>query len=200
MLTPRIPARRTSAPARTTATSPPPSRRPTSDPLRATQLDASDTDDTPMPGLHIPNIRTASSESWKDIVRHWVSGAPELGLDTPLKEWTTGANRRKFAMKYHNRPIIAVYVSDEARFLEPTPRQSEESPRSSGPSTRHGSRVARASGGRGDHSFGCLLNVHLRLRPSSSWPTPMLSTQSDIVVLQASSSGGPSRGSPGPLD
>lgn len=72
----------------------------------------SGTDDTPTPGLHIPNIRSLEkTDAWKDVVRHWVSGAPELGLETPLKdwpkEWTNGANRRRFAMKHHNRSIIA---------------------------------------------------------------------------------------------
>jgi hypothetical protein len=121
-LTIRIPApRNVSAPARTTAALPlaPPTQThhqtaSGSDPRlgASARLDVgSDMDDTPTPGLHIPNVCTAKSEAWKDVVRHWVSGAPELGLETPLKdwpkEWTKDANRRRFAMKHHNRSIIA---------------------------------------------------------------------------------------------
>ena len=66
---------------------------------------------TPGLGLYIPNVRMATSDGWKDMVRHWADGAPELGLETPLKdwprEWLTGANHCNFTMKHHYRSVIA---------------------------------------------------------------------------------------------
>ncbi|KAN0101339.1 hypothetical protein V8E55_001323, partial [Tylopilus felleus] len=85
-------------------------------------------------GLHIPNVRMATSDGWKDMVRHWADGAPELGLETPLKdwprEWLTGANHCNFTMKHHYRSVIAkefldVYSSDELRFLKAYPEASQ---------------------------------------------------------------------------
>ncbi|KAF9242145.1 hypothetical protein BU15DRAFT_44465 [Melanogaster broomeanus] len=93
---------------------------------------------TPTPGVLIPHIpvlcsdgtRRPRADSWRDIVQHWVTGAPELGLHTPLKDWprkwTQGENRL-FAVKYHERATIALeflntYESDEDRFLTAYPQ------------------------------------------------------------------------------
>jgi len=68
-------------------------------------------------------------DTWKEVVRHWVSGLPELGLDTPLRDWPKewwsgrrGENHQRFGVLRHQREIIATefvefYQSDEARFL-----------------------------------------------------------------------------------
>lgn len=73
----------------------------------------------PMAGLVIPDIPVRNpdgschprSDSWQDIIQHWMEGAPELGLHTPLRdwlpEWTQGANWL-FAAKYHQWSIIAL--------------------------------------------------------------------------------------------
>jgi hypothetical protein len=73
----------------------------------------------PKAGLIVPDIpvlcpdgtRRPKKESWRDIVKHWQTGDPELGLHIPLKdwprEWTQGANRL-FAVKYHERSLIAL--------------------------------------------------------------------------------------------
>ncbi|KAF8442080.1 hypothetical protein L210DRAFT_3644249 [Boletus edulis BED1] len=92
----------------------------------------------PKPGLVIPDVpvlgadrtRRPRKESWRDIVKHWVSGDPELGLDTPLSQWPptwTQGNNRVFAVKYYERSVIALeylntYGSDEARFLAAYPQ------------------------------------------------------------------------------
>ena len=73
----------------------------------------------PKPGLVIPDVpvlcsdgtRRPKKESWRDIVKHWVSGDPELGLDTPLSEWPLGwiqGNNRVFAVKHYERSVIAL--------------------------------------------------------------------------------------------
>lgn len=73
----------------------------------------------PTEGLLIPDVpvrlpdgtRTPRSESWRIIVKHWNHGAPDLGLVMPLKDWPSdylqGRNKPLFAMKYHQRFIIA---------------------------------------------------------------------------------------------
>ncbi|KAF9220457.1 hypothetical protein BS17DRAFT_810670 [Gyrodon lividus] len=132
-LTIRIPAHgvSASAPIQTTTTS---KLTMTSVPQVTAHLHTSDTNDTPTPGLHIPNIRTATSDGWRDVVKHWVSGAPELGLEMPLKDWPkkwlTGVNRHKFSMKHHNCSVIAsefldMYKSDEARFVQAYPEAKQ---------------------------------------------------------------------------
>ena len=72
---------------------------------------ASDPNDIPTLGLHIPNVCTSTADSWRDVVKHWVHSVPELGLETSLKdwprEWLTGANQCKFTMKHHNCSVIA---------------------------------------------------------------------------------------------
>jgi hypothetical protein len=77
----------------------------------------------PTAGLIIPDVpirgpngsRRPRSESWRDIVKHWVEGDPALGLHTPLRdwppEWTRGSNRL-FAAKYHQRSLIALEFLD----------------------------------------------------------------------------------------
>ena len=73
----------------------------------------------PKPGLVIPDVpvlcsdgtRRPKKESWRDIVKHWVSGDPELGLDTPLSEWPLGwiqGNNHVFAVKHYERSVIAL--------------------------------------------------------------------------------------------
>ncbi|KAF8439472.1 hypothetical protein L210DRAFT_3504546 [Boletus edulis BED1] len=92
----------------------------------------------PKPGLVIPDVpvlgadrtRHPRKESWRDIVKHWVSGDPELGLDTPLSQWPptwTQGNNRVFTVKYYERSVITLeylntYGSDEARFLAAYPQ------------------------------------------------------------------------------
>lgn len=73
----------------------------------------------PETGLCIPNIPVLlkdgvttmpKSESWREIVRHWNEGAPQLNLVTPLKDWPhkhyNGANRW-FNQKYSQCKTIA---------------------------------------------------------------------------------------------
>lgn len=67
-----------------------------------------------IPDISIQNsdgTRRSKKESWKDIVKHWLTGDPEHGLHTPLKdwpqEWIQGGNRL-FAVKYHQRSVIAL--------------------------------------------------------------------------------------------
>lgn len=73
----------------------------------------------PETGLCIPNIPVLlkdgvttmpKSESWREIVRHWNEGAPQLNLVTPLKDWPhkhyNRANRW-FNQKYSQCKTIA---------------------------------------------------------------------------------------------
>ncbi|KAG6377634.1 hypothetical protein JVT61DRAFT_15454 [Boletus reticuloceps] len=92
-------------------------------------------------GLVIPGVparnpngsRRPKSESWWDIVKHWTEGDPALSLHTPLRDWPpewTQHNNRLFAVKYHQRSLIALeflntYRSDEARFLAAYPEAAK---------------------------------------------------------------------------
>ena len=55
-------------------------------------------------------------EAWKEVVRHWQEGAPELNLHVPLKDWpyeyTRGQNRGLHS-KYNQRRIIATEFLDQ---------------------------------------------------------------------------------------
>ena len=49
-------------------------------------------------------------EAWKEVMRHWQEGMPELNLHVPLKDWpyeyTRGQNHG-LHLKYNQRRIIA---------------------------------------------------------------------------------------------
>ncbi|KAH0832355.1 hypothetical protein J3R83DRAFT_13378 [Lanmaoa asiatica] len=89
----------------------------------------------PKAGLVIPDVpvlcadgmRRPRKESWRDIVQHWTTGDPALGLHTPLKdwppEWIQGANRI-FATKHFEWSVIALEFlhSDEVSFLTAYPQ------------------------------------------------------------------------------
>ncbi|KAF8835305.1 hypothetical protein BDN67DRAFT_975463 [Paxillus ammoniavirescens] len=93
---------------------------------------------TPRPGLLIPDVpvllsdgtRRPKNESWRDIIKYWLTGDPKLGLHTPLKDWPPKwiqGNNQLFVMKYFEQSIITLefintYESDEARFLTTYPQ------------------------------------------------------------------------------
>ncbi|KAF8452794.1 hypothetical protein L210DRAFT_3468878 [Boletus edulis BED1] len=95
----------------------------------------------PTAGVVIPDVpmrnpngsRRPKCESWRDIVKHWTEGDPALGLHTPLRDWPpewTRHNNRLFAVKYHQRSLIALeflntYRSDETRFLAAYPEAAK---------------------------------------------------------------------------
>ncbi|KAJ7814603.1 hypothetical protein B0H14DRAFT_2604000 [Mycena olivaceomarginata] len=67
-------------------------------------------------------------------IPHWVDGDPVHGLEKPLrdwpKEWLAGSNKPKFAMKYHDRRVIATeyltrHNSDRKSFLEAFPEAAQ---------------------------------------------------------------------------
>jgi hypothetical protein len=78
----------------------------------------------PERGLVIPDVPTRHSDgshtpraaSWKQIVKHWTDGDPKCGLLLPLRdwppEWIRGKNKKFFAMKYHQRSVIALEFLD----------------------------------------------------------------------------------------
>ena len=55
-------------------------------------------------------------KAWKEVVRHWQEGAPELNLHVPLKDWpyeyTCGQNRGLHS-KYNQRRIIVTEFLDQ---------------------------------------------------------------------------------------
>ncbi|KAJ7804873.1 hypothetical protein B0H14DRAFT_3773409 [Mycena olivaceomarginata] len=78
--------------------------------------------------------RSPRHESWEYVVKHWVDGDPAHGLEKPLrdwpKEWLAGSNKPKFAMKYHDRRVIATeyltrHNSDRKSFLEAFPKAAQ---------------------------------------------------------------------------
>ncbi|KAJ7796820.1 hypothetical protein B0H14DRAFT_3157804 [Mycena olivaceomarginata] len=94
------------------------------------------------PHLVIPDIpvtlpdgtQSPRHESWEYVVKHWVDGDPAHGLEKPLrdwpKEWLAGSNKPKFAMKYHDRRVIATeyltrHNSDRKSFLEAFPEAAQ---------------------------------------------------------------------------
>jgi len=79
--------------------------------------DASSLLDLVSPKPTIPDVpprngpRMPRSEAWKEVVRHWREGAPELNLPIPLKDWPSdyirGPNHH-LQLKYNQRCIIAM--------------------------------------------------------------------------------------------
>ena len=73
------------------------------------------------PKLTIPDVpprngpKMPRNEGWKEVVRHWQEGAPELNLPIPLKDWPHdylhGPNRH-LQSKYNQRRIIATEFID----------------------------------------------------------------------------------------
>ena len=73
----------------------------------------------PPMGLAIPHLpmkrengeMTPRSETWRDIVRHWMVWEPRLQLFVPLKDWPhhyyNGRHRRHFNTLYYQRSLIA---------------------------------------------------------------------------------------------
>jgi hypothetical protein len=73
----------------------------------------------PTEGLVIPDIpvlnedgtRQHRRDSWREVVKQWIEGDPKRGLVVPLKdwppEWYQGANKSLFAMKRHDRGLVA---------------------------------------------------------------------------------------------
>ena len=72
----------------------------------------------PTPGLVIPKLPidlpdgmpVPKSQSWKDLVRHWMEGEPRLGLHMPLKDWPRehyNGRNRCFNEKFAQRRTIA---------------------------------------------------------------------------------------------
>ncbi|KIO00089.1 hypothetical protein M404DRAFT_29910 [Pisolithus tinctorius Marx 270] len=57
-----------------------------------------------MPVLHPDGTWTAKSDSWRDIVHHWMEGKLWLDLHIPLKDWPyhyyNGKSSRQFNTKY----------------------------------------------------------------------------------------------------
>ena len=73
----------------------------------------------PQAGLGIPNLplklsdgtRHHKSQSWRDIVTHWLTGDPERDLNVPLKDWPPAwyqGHNRPLAAKYGQRLTIAL--------------------------------------------------------------------------------------------
>lgn len=77
-----------------------------------------------VPVLRPDGTRTAKSDSWRDIVRHWTEGEPRLDLHIPLKDWPyhyyNGKSGRQFNTKYSQRRVIATEFLDEFQGDEET--------------------------------------------------------------------------------
>lgn len=108
--------RRTAASSTLSVQPPPTPTSVTHHPVRTNSTSES----RPTAGLYIPCVRglrkvsntRSKSDVWKEVVRHWDSGLPELDLHLPLKDWpeewwARGANRLKFGVLRHNRGVIA---------------------------------------------------------------------------------------------
>ena len=56
--------------------------------------------------------KAPKSESWRDIVRHWMVGEPRLCLYVALKDWPhhyyNRPHGRKFNMKWYQWGVIAL--------------------------------------------------------------------------------------------
>ncbi|KAI6007533.1 hypothetical protein F5J12DRAFT_693288, partial [Pisolithus orientalis] len=70
-----------------------------------------------MPILHPNGTWTAKSDSWRDIVCHWMEGEPWLDLHIPLKDWPyhyyNGKSGHQFNTKYSQQHVIAMEFLDE---------------------------------------------------------------------------------------
>ncbi|KAI5984977.1 hypothetical protein EDC04DRAFT_2914018 [Pisolithus marmoratus] len=80
-----------------------------------------------VPVLHANGMQTLKSNSWRDIVRHWMEGEPRLSLSIPLKDWPHHYYNRlhghKFNTKSYQQSIIVTkflneFQGDEAAFLK----------------------------------------------------------------------------------
>ncbi|KAI6152628.1 hypothetical protein BKA82DRAFT_35867 [Pisolithus tinctorius] len=80
-----------------------------------------------VPVLHVDGTWMPKSDSWRDIVRHWTEGEPQLGLYIPLKDWPhhhcNGKHGQQFNMKHHQRGVIVMeflneFQGDEEAFLK----------------------------------------------------------------------------------
>ncbi|KIM55549.1 hypothetical protein SCLCIDRAFT_30264 [Scleroderma citrinum Foug A] len=64
-----------------------------------------------IPVLHPNGLKTPPSESWRDIVWHWMVGEPRLRLFVTLKDWLhhyyNGQYGRQFNTLYRHRSIVA---------------------------------------------------------------------------------------------
>lgn len=64
-----------------------------------------------VPVVNGDGTRQHRRDSWREIVKQWVEGDPKRGLVVPLREWPPewyqGANKSLFAMKRHDRGLIA---------------------------------------------------------------------------------------------
>ncbi|KAI5982067.1 hypothetical protein EDC04DRAFT_2616953 [Pisolithus marmoratus] len=70
-----------------------------------------------VPVLHVDGLRMPKSNSWKDIMHHWMEGEPQLGLDVALKDWPhhyyNGQHGRQFNSKYYQRSVVATEFLNE---------------------------------------------------------------------------------------
>ncbi|KAI6006498.1 hypothetical protein F5J12DRAFT_768678 [Pisolithus orientalis] len=77
-----------------------------------------------VPVLRPNGTRTAKSDSWRGIVRHWMEGEPWLDLHIPLKDWPyhyyNGKSGHQFNTKYSQRRVIATEFLDEFQGDEET--------------------------------------------------------------------------------
>ncbi|KAG1906357.1 uncharacterized protein F5891DRAFT_1138182 [Suillus fuscotomentosus] len=76
-----------------------------------------------VPTRHPDGTHTPRAASWRQIVKHWTDGDPKHGLLLPLRdwppEWIRGKNKKFFAMKYHQRSVIALEFLDQFNGHEP---------------------------------------------------------------------------------
>ncbi|KAG2082120.1 uncharacterized protein F5147DRAFT_660578 [Suillus discolor] len=76
-----------------------------------------------VPTRHPDGTHTPRAASWRQIVKHWTDGDPKHRLLLPLRdwppEWIRGKNKKFFAMKYHQRSVIALEFLDRFNGHEP---------------------------------------------------------------------------------
>ncbi|KAG1901248.1 uncharacterized protein F5891DRAFT_1144993 [Suillus fuscotomentosus] len=76
-----------------------------------------------VPTRHPDGTHTPRAASWRQIVKHWTDGDPKHGLLLPLRdwppEWIRGKNKKFFAMKYHQRSVIALEFLNRFNGHEP---------------------------------------------------------------------------------
>ncbi|KAI6139162.1 hypothetical protein BKA82DRAFT_4365058 [Pisolithus tinctorius] len=77
-----------------------------------------------VPVLHPNGTWTAKSDSWRDIVCHWMEGKPWLDLHILLKDWPyhyyNGKSSCQFNMKYSQQCIIVMEFLNEFQGDEET--------------------------------------------------------------------------------
>ncbi|KAI6011167.1 hypothetical protein EDC04DRAFT_2905608 [Pisolithus marmoratus] len=70
-----------------------------------------------VPVLHVDGLHMPKSDSWKDIMHHWMEGEPQLGLCVALKDWPhhyyNGQHGQQFNSKYYQQSVVTTEFLNE---------------------------------------------------------------------------------------